>query len=93
MWVFTKNLCPRKADPVYFDHPFTVLRRRGNQVQLEGEDGKVYKRPLDHLKKVPASLNNFRSNVLNRTERPKIVDNKILSTTSKSLKKVQNVNI
>jgi len=82
--VFTKNLRPRKADPVYFDHPFTVLRRRGNQVQLEGEDGKVYKRPLDHLKKVPASLNNFRSNVLNRTERPKIVDNKILSTTSKS---------
>ena len=70
--VFTKNLRPRKADPVYFDHPFTVLRRRGNQVQLEGEDGKVYKRPLDHLKKVPASLNNFRSNVLNRTDRPKI---------------------
>jgi len=32
----------------------------------------MYTRPLDHLKKVPVSLDNFRSNVLNRRERPKV---------------------
>ena len=53
--VLIKNLRPRKADPLYFDQHFTVLRRNGNQVELEADgSGKKCKRPLSHLKRVPS---------------------------------------
>ena len=55
--VLMKNLRPRKADPVYFDKNFTVIRRNGNQVELETDGGgKTYRRPLSHLKKVPGTV-------------------------------------
>ena len=52
--IIIKNLRPRKADPLYFDQHFTVLRRNGNHVELEADgSGKKCKIPLSHLKRVP----------------------------------------
>ena len=77
--VLMRNLCPRKADPLYLRSPLTVLHRLGNQVEIKAQTGKVYRRPLSHLKIVPpASVvrevdtlrdtvdrERFRDNVLN----------------------------
>ena len=52
--VLIKTLNPRKADPLYFKSPFNVLHRLGNQVEIEEiATGKVYKRALSHLMRVP----------------------------------------
>ena len=48
-----RSLCPRKADPVYLKSPLTVFHRLGNQVEIKAQTGKVYRRPLSHLKIVP----------------------------------------
>ena len=51
------NLRPRKADPLYFDQHFTVLRRNGNHVELEADGRRkwyeVQETVASHLKGVP----------------------------------------
>jgi hypothetical protein len=67
--VLIKNIRPRKADPVYRNEPYTIIRRApgSNKVELQNETGdRSYTRPLSHLKRI--DYEGFRSSVFKRKD-------------------------
>ena len=62
--VLLKNLRPKKHEPVFSTDTYTILRRKGNHVEVERDiDEKKYIRPLSLIKKIDCRA--FRDNVLN----------------------------